>query len=318
MDKSVTNSDGTNMGDADRLGRVLGPPTSVSDEQLAAFKSDGEFSSLAFELYKETASLVVLASGLLSSPTGVQDGMPRDQAICVGLLVRIIKFMTAVMQLVSGDSRRREVVMSLTRSILESAVNVRYLLAKNDPDVFRSFVVSGLGPERELYDVIERNIKDRGGAVQPIEKRMLWSIERTCRLGGVTITDIPLKSSWVNLRERFNALGDEDLYLSVQRIGSHAVHGTWSDLILHHLDEAGNGLVADPEWALVDTRILCPPCYLVIEAVKAYLTHYFAGFRDLVVVEHRILDLLDRVRKVDHAHERWMSNRDVETRGLDA
>ena len=189
---------------------LLGKPTEVNGEILRICDEKGSFSPIAFELYRETVIVVAVCS---HSFTGEESGkirLNRNQAIYAGLFVRITKFMSAVLQLVSTPDRG-EVVMALNRSILESATNLRFLLLKNETKLYDDFVRSGLGPERELYDVIQVNIRNRGGDVLPIEERMLKSIDRACSLAGLKIEEInPKVRDWGgNLRERLKALGEE-------------------------------------------------------------------------------------------------------------
>jgi hypothetical protein len=135
---------------------------------------------LAFEVYKEAASVVNLASHILDDDAAKNGGWPRYQAICAGLLVRISKFMIVVTQLSAGGNRA-EVVSALNRSILEAAINLEFLVTTNDDTYFDKFVTLGLGPERELYDTIQEKIAIRGGRVLPIERRMLSSIDDVSR-----------------------------------------------------------------------------------------------------------------------------------------
>src|SRR3989304_1834501 len=129
--------------------------------------------------------------------------------------------------------------------ILESSTNLRFRLLKDEERFYDQFVEMSLGPERELYDVIQNNIKARSGVHLPIEDRMLRSIDRVCRLSGVTIEDVPVRAGdWGGgFRERLRALGEEGAYVLLMRIPSHAVHGTWVDLLLHHVEEKGDGFV---------------------------------------------------------------------------
>jgi len=58
----------------------------------------------------------------------------------------------------------------------------------------------------------------------------------------------PKRQEWGgSLRDRLKALDLEDLYVSLQRIPSHAVHGTWVDLALHHLEEKVGGFTPEPK-----------------------------------------------------------------------
>src|SRR3981189_2923110 len=94
---------------------LLGTVTEINDEVLRGCTRSSDFSRLAFELYKETGIVLAVSSHSYSGETPGDEGLPRNQAICAGLLVRIAKFMIAVTQLVatsdSGD--RGDVVLAL-------------------------------------------------------------------------------------------------------------------------------------------------------------------------------------------------------------
>jgi hypothetical protein len=143
------------------------------------------------------------------SPTGYsRQSSVHRQAICAGMLVRISKFMLVVTQLSAGGNRA-EVVAELNRSILETAVNLEFLVTSNNDAHFDNFVTLGLGPERELFDTIQANIAARGGNALPIERRMLSSINDVCRMSGVRIEDIERRhKDWAgNVRARLQAIG---------------------------------------------------------------------------------------------------------------
>jgi hypothetical protein len=289
---------------------LLGKPNEVNEEVLRTCANEGAFSPVAFELYKETGVVLAVCSHCYTGEEPGKGALNRNQAVCAGFLVRISKFMIAVMQLVS-TADRGEVVMALNRSIAESAANLRFLLLKNEGKFYDEFIRVSLGPERELYDLIQDNIKTRGGEVLPIEERMLKSIDRACGLAGLKIEEIdPKFRNWGGgLRERLKALGEESLYLSIQRIPSHAVHGTWVDLILHHLQEKEGGFTPDPSWSAVDSRLLCPPCIKILETARTYLNTFFGDLPELKPLYARIDDLQARIKLLDAAHERWLSDR---------
>jgi uncharacterized protein DUF5677 len=179
---------------------------------------------------------VAFAAHLLDETAATEGGFPRNQAICAGLMVKISKFMVAVIQLSAGDDRG-EIVLALNRIIFEAAVNLEFLVRTKDDKYFDQFVDFSLGPEREMYDQIQANIANRKGEVWPIEERLLASIEHTCVVSGVKIEDVQRKHrNWgENVKERLRAIGKEPLYATIYRMPSHAVHGTWPDLFKEHL-----------------------------------------------------------------------------------
>lgn len=289
----------------------LSAPTEITEEILRTCTDQGSFTALALELYKETGFVLAICSHVFMAQSAEEGALTRNQAICAGLLVRITKFMIAVSQL-STSGKRGEVILALNRSILESATNLRFLLLKNEQKFYDRFVYFSLGPERELYDLIQSNIAKRDGrTILPIEQRMLNSIERVCRLAGVKIEDVdPNYREWAGgLRNRLRELGEEAYYVALQRVSSHAVHGTWVDLVLYHIKEKESGFVPDPTSSNSDPRLLCPICRLVLRAGRSYLESFFGDIRELRPLYRRIDDLQERIHKVDEVHEQWLSKR---------
>ena len=85
----------------------------------------------------------------------------RKQAICAGLLIRIAKIMLAVLRLSEGQEHG-EVIIAINRSISESAINLRFLMSKNDDELIERYVTDSLSTEREFYDLVMRRIDQRG------------------------------------------------------------------------------------------------------------------------------------------------------------
>jgi Family of unknown function (DUF5677) len=277
-----------------------------------AGETDSEtINSVVFELYKEAWSVVNLAAHLLDEAASINGGWHRNQAICAGLMIRICKFMLVVTQL-SAKGDRAEVVSALNRSIMESAINLEFLVNKNDDKYFEQFVKFSLGPERELYDIIEANVATRGGEVWPIERRMLESINKVCQASGVKIGDVNRKSGdWGGgLRQRLKALDKEEQYVGVQRIPSHTVHGTWVDLYLNHLehDTQTDVFSPNPTFSRVDARSLGPIAMFVLEATEPYLERFFAGIPETQLLLDRLDDLWNRILDAGAVHERLMNN----------
>jgi hypothetical protein len=265
---------------------------------------------VAFELYKEVVSVVNLTAHLLDEAASVKGGWPRNQAICAGLMIRIFKFMLVVTQL-SADGNRAEVVTALNRSIMESAINLEFLVSANDDKYFDQFVKFSLGPERELYDIIQANVAARGGEVQPIEQRMLDSISDVCQASDVEIGEVNRKyRDWGgDVRQRLKFLNKETRYVAMQRLPSHAVHGTWVDLYKNHLehDSKNNVFNPDPTFSWVDERYLGPIAVFVLDATKPYLERFFLEIPESKLLLERIDDLRNRIVTAAAVHEKLMT-----------
>jgi len=220
--------------------------------------------------------------------------------------------MTAVVALLSGDPDREEVVLAFNRCISESAVNARFLADKDEDGFFDRFVEFSLGPERELYDLIISNVATKEDQILLIESRTLEFIDRVCNLSGSKIENVrPKYSDWAGgLRNRLEALGQAEKFVALGRVLSHAVHGTWVDLILNHLREKDGGFAPEPSWSRVDSRLMLPVCAVVLESAYSYVRRFLGEHPELNSLYERVADLQARIGKVDQAHEAW-----IETRG---
>ena len=182
-----------------------------------------------------------------------------------------------------------------------------------DDRFYEQFVRFSLGPERELYDLIQENIAGRDGTILPIEDRMMKSIHDVCMASGVKIEDVDRKvGDWGGgLRERLKAISKERIYASVQRIPSHAVHGTWVDLYKNHLEymEKNQVYAPQPQQGWVDARLLGPTAIFVLDSVKPYIEKYFAHMQNFSIVEERLEDLRQRLFRAEEKHERLFAKR---------
>ena len=201
--------------------------------------------------------------------------------------------------------------MALNRMIVESAIDVSFLAVKNEQCFYDDYVLAGLAPERDLYDTLKAKIANRGGAVLPIEQSMLTGVERLCRRSGLTVEQVESKKrNWAGgLRQRLDALNVADSYVFLQRVPSHMVHGTWADVLTHHLEVRKGGFAPDPSWLRVDPRLLTPVCIILARTATDYLSTFFGNEPELRPVYERVDDLRQRLHTFDLAHEEWFRSR---------
>jgi hypothetical protein len=219
--------------------------------------------------------------------------------------------MIAIAQL-TFEEDRREVVTALSRCILESATNLRYLILKNDDALYGAFIRSGLGPQREAFDKITENIRARGGKTEPIEARMLEMTARMCAASGLRIEDVPPNAGWGGgMRQNIGELGlPAYAYSALQRYPSHAVHGTWVDLLTQHLEAPGDGeegFRIKMAFSASDERDFGPVALYALDAARAYIEHYFKDVAQPLL--GRIDDLQTRIRRVMEADEKQVQRR---------
>ena len=285
------------------LSEKLPKAVNVADGPLALLNRRREFTEVSLELYRETARVIRVVAQH-HEPTRLKE---MDRAICCGLLVRITKFMVGVGSLMAMYPRIGEVIQALNRCQMESAINILYLLKKNDPEVFSDFVKKSLGPEREFYDQVKSDIAEAGGVATPMAERILRSIERVFEQSGIKLEEVSAKhQEWGgNIRAKLKEVAWEQLY-SGYRIGSHAVHGTWVDLLMRHVEYGGDeGYAAEPMFDISDSRLLNPVARINLEALAEYVRRWFSE-DDAKLVFDRIEDLIKKSETVSMAFETWL------------
>ena len=221
-------------------------------------------------------------------------------------MVRISKLMFSVVKL-TADIEHGETVEILNRCIIESVINLRYLLLKDDDNVYDRFVKNSLVAERELRDMIQGNVKARGGETLAIEASMLRSIEDACQQSGVMLADINQKAgSWGgSFRDRLTALGyDWGAYTTLERIPSHAIHGDWVDLVKNHLLPKDEGFEPNSDRLTTDGKLLSPIGMFAIEAAREYLDKYFDG-PSAEPLRQRLNSLQKRLFQVEYSRKDW-------------
>ncbi len=217
-------------------------------------------------------SVIALIDGVIRlSP----DEWSREHAIRVGLLLRVQHLLHSILCLRHCEGTG-EAKFALSRLVTESAMNLKYLLFKDDPVVYERFVTSALRPDVDLFNDVENNIRQRGGVDEmPIEKRMKASVIRHVRDSGATLEEVGSSPrEWgPNYRERLREMGLHDAYLYIQRIPSSAVHGDWSSLFRFHLEKCDEGYMrGQPDLAWKDAAlnpIVALTCSVIVDYAKA-------------------------------------------------
>jgi len=115
-------------------------------------------------------------------------------------------------------------------------------MEKNDPELFERYMADGLRSDLRLQDQIRARIAERGGRVLVVEDRMLKSISHCLSLTGMSEADVRSAKKMYD----FNAICRDlqlspEAYISIQHLGSHAIHGTWTDLLFNYLEPDGAG-----------------------------------------------------------------------------
>ena len=274
---------------------------------LRGFKEE-DFTGLAVDLLIEVGSFTCLAACLLPGDTKCWN---RNQAVLGGLLVRLYKLLSALLD--QTCQHRRETSFVFARLAFECIINIQYFIAKSSDEIYGAYIVYSLRHERRLRDKILENINKRHGESLPIERRMLASIERSAKTSNISLDDVN-PSKWMkwsdsNVFERADSIGLGEAYLGMFGGPSHTVHGNWQDLLEYHLEVLGCGFGPELEWHNPRPQLLFAIGIVTVGMLKNYLSHLAKENADKMILE--LDDLLERLILSNDEHERFITERQI-------
>ena len=134
---------------------------------------------------------------------------------------------------------------------------------------------------------------------------MMASIESVFHKSQLSLNDEPKHSvSLGSYESRLRHLGLQDLYLTLQRIGSHSIHGTWGDLVLYHLDHDGQKFHPNFEHAPTRGKLFTLPAIIVAKSISAYLSAYFEP-DDVEPLQTRLVQLQNAIAENEYSQPDW-------------
>jgi hypothetical protein len=257
--------------------KFLPDPPTFTAELVERCEREVDFRPILFEWYKHVGAICNRVACLAIDSPAFRATPPVHFAVLIGLLNRCSRLMVANVRL-SSTRLYGETTSLLDRCIAETATKVLWLCHKDDPDCFVRYLANSLKRDLVFKGHIEENIRSRGGAPLVIETRMLRSIQHCMTLSGLSEQEVKDAKKLPDFSSICRDLAlDELFYSAIQRLGSHAVHGTWSELVFNYLrHEDGRGFL--PRDHDVDTQDVqyIVISRLVIAAVSSFLEYVAA------------------------------------------
>lgn len=256
---------------------VLPRPPSFSALEMDRCRETGDYNPILFEWYKFVGSLVALVAHIQKESPAFQSIQDQHYHVLIGLLNRCARLMLANIAL-SHEGRFGETTAIVDRCIFESAIKIVWLCTDPSHDKFVRYLADGLKAELEFKTQIESNIASRNAKALPIESRMLRSIKNHIAASGLSESEIANTKRLPDMASILEAVGHSRLmYIVGQRIGSHHVHGTWSSLLIHYLEERED----QPQYSFQPRGRDCDTSFnqfafvplMVLTAMTAYVQH---------------------------------------------
>lgn len=279
-----------------------------SGKEIEAFDDEHSFMDAYVELLKQTIELLFLVVGYKYCDT---DGNPKlitkDEAILGGNLTRLIKLNTSFLQNVC--ERKLEICYILNRCIAETYVNSKYILVEGEEKVKRNYIKNSLITEKELWQTILSNVKERSDETLAIEKRMQISIQNSFDKSDFDIDDVNRSSKWKSIKTRADAVADEMFYSVFYGIASHAIHGNWQDILYNNLKKLDTGFKIDLEWQRPRPQIMDGAITLNLDIVKILTDKELGDNEHCEILKEKCETLLNYYYIVTEHHENWMSKK---------
>jgi|GEM_PF-3005474 len=216
----------------------------VSDDDILAAKDQGQIQRLAVKLFTR---LVLVVDQIRFLHCHSSDGTPkeflRDNAIIAALLFRLDKHLAKFHQQLLQDDL--EMASIVARTAIDTGITLCYLLVENDPDNFRKYLHHSLRRDKNYLDSLRESLES-GGIPYPNARVVIRDIQRSFDESGVKEEDVTSQSAkeWNKdggIRGRAQKLDWDDIYGRMFTLTSDAVHGSWDDLRVFHLESQGGG-----------------------------------------------------------------------------
>ena len=220
------------------------------------------FDELGWQMLARAGRLTERLVESVGRRNGAVVALDLDQAVVGGLLVRVAKLIHSVFDATQRDS---EAHSPLSRCLGETAITLRWLVARSDPAIYRRFRADSFARFRALRD---DPTPESDPTADKIRATVLSHLDDELVAAGVSWEDVPAKpNSWgPDVRQRFEALGQGWLYETLFVSHSNYVHPTWHEIRAFHLRSDEVGLHLDPTRAGMTPIAAFVLARLVVEA----------------------------------------------------
>lgn len=212
-------------------------PPQIDAELLVRCRESGDYAPVLFQWYQFVGLLCCFFSSIRHDSADIKELPALHYSVLIALLNRCTRLMHANTAL-SHEGLFGETTAILDRCIFESVVKLKWLCEKGDAASFERLLLDGLRPDIEFKKLILEKVAARDNTPLVIETRMLASIDNYLATIPTTEEVVAATPKLPDLATMITTFGGDRLaYVIGQRIGSHAVHGTWPSLRHDYLEE---------------------------------------------------------------------------------
>jgi hypothetical protein len=183
------------------------------------------------------------------------------------------------------------------------------MLVESEERVKRNYIKHSLITEKELWETILSNVKDRDNDKLPIEKRMQISIQNSFDKSDFEIEDVNRSSKWKSIKSRADEVAGEMFYSVFYGIASHSIHGNWQDILFNNLTKLDDGFKLNLKWHRPKPQIMDGSITLNLDIVKLFSDKELKDDEHYNLLNEKV-DLLNAYYlTLTKKHEDWLSKK---------
>lgn len=277
-----------------------------SKEDLKTFNNESPFMDANVELLKQTIQLLGHILEKKYFDVDVPKIIDRESAVLAGNIVRLIKLNTSLLQNICDC--KLEICYIVGRCLSETAINIMYMLSNTEQSVIRNYIKYSLITEKEIFEIVSANVRERNGEMESIEDRIQKSIERSFESSDFDFEEVKRSSKWKTLKSRADVLAGDLFYNVYYGSASHSIHGNWQDILANNLKKHEGGFSVNVEWQTPRPQIMDGPIILNLQIIMQFVENELKDDEDTKVLTDKCNELLTYQSDLYDYHEKWLAN----------
>ena len=275
------------------------------DAEVEKFDSEDLFMDAYVELLKQSIQLIYhIVDYKYCDDNGDPKQIDKEAAVLGGNLTRLIKLNTSFLQNVCEG--KLEICYIINRCIAETSINVKYMLVESEERVKRNYIKHSLITEKELWETILANVKERDNDKLPIEERMQKSIQYSFDKSDFELEEVNRSSKWKSIKSRADEVAGEMFYSVFYGIASHSIHGNWQDILYNNLTKLDEGFKLNLKWHRPKPQIMDGAITLNLDIVSLFSDKELKDDEHYNTLKEKSGLLFVYYRTLAQKHEDWL------------
>ena len=278
------------------------------DSEVEKFDNEDIFMDAYVELLKQSIQLLYhIVDYKYCDDNGEPQKIDKEAAVLGGNLTRLIKLNTSFLQNVCEG--KLEICYIINRCLAETFINVKYMLLESEERVKRNYIKHSLITEKELWEIILSNVKDRDNDKLPIENRMQISIQSSFDKSDFELEDVNRSSKWKSIKSRADEVAGEMFYSVYYGLASHSIHGNWQDILLNNLTKLDKGFKLNLKWHRPKPQIMDGPITFNLDIVTLFNEKVLRDDKHYSTRKEKVDLLFTYYLILTQKHEDWLSKK---------